>query len=95
MRITNSQEVAAYLWIGCAILSFPSSLVTLSIAGAVQSVLFGLGFNNQNAYFINTIIWTFVVSIGYIQWFMITPYVIRFFRKKIGTTKPARTPTTR
>jgi hypothetical protein len=80
----DNEHSLLFLYIPMIILSFPSGLIVPVIIGSVAYLIFHLGIHNPfgmerfwNAWFYAMYIayWLTFLAVGYIQWFILVPYL--------------------
>lgn len=78
-----TRDAELILMYGMLVLSFPASQVVLLILGAIGSLaeVWGGGFSIPTNHLTLVVDWLFFLGVGYLQWFMLLPWLWRKWKK--------------
>jgi len=85
---TPDPEIVLSAWITMFYLSFPGSMVTSFILMGVNKIYTSIGLSGGYeiypllGYLDILIIWTFSCCLGYLQWFVLLPFGVKFIKNK-------------
>lgn len=83
-----TRDAELILLYGMLTLSFPASQVVVLVLGGIGYLfeLLGVSFTIPTNYLMLLIEWIVLLGAGYLQWFVLLPWIWQRFKKQTGTT---------